>query len=60
MSKSFLKVRVKIIAIKLYGYILTGTTMGVAIYPLHHDPLVWEDPEVNFLTMFMYPIIICH
>ena len=26
-----------------------GTTLEVSIYALHHDPLIWNEPEVSLV-----------
>ena len=27
------------------GYIPKGTIINVPVYPIHHDPNIWPDPE---------------
>ena len=37
---------------KMHKYIL-GTWIAIEIYSLHHDPLVWNDPEVSAVPLYV-------
>ena len=34
-----------------------GAMVFIGIHTVHHDPLVWDDPKVNSLVMYMLRVI---
>ena len=38
---------------------ILGTWIGIGMYTIHHDPLVWDDPEVQIQNILYYKANTC-
>ena len=32
--------------------------MGIGVYVLHHDPLIWNDPEVSTVPPYVFVLLL--